>query len=120
MGDPGYAADVEQLLELCAARSVAVQTIKSVARRRWLPDSTESHFAWYEPLRPGPAFERSLAYVLSREGLFLNSSSDARLLRPILEAASRGMAAPAAAELAADAAAQEMVPLFDGAYLERI
>src|SRR3954447_1735825 len=34
--DPSYRADVEQLLELCAERDVAVQTIKSIARRRWL------------------------------------------------------------------------------------
>src|SRR4051812_46162422 len=33
--DPAYRADVDALLELCAEREVAVQTIKSVARRRW-------------------------------------------------------------------------------------
>jgi aryl-alcohol dehydrogenase-like predicted oxidoreductase len=33
--DPSYRADVDELLELCAERNVAVQTIKSIARRRW-------------------------------------------------------------------------------------
>ena len=32
---PGYRADVERLLEVCADREVAVQTIKSIARGRW-------------------------------------------------------------------------------------
>jgi len=120
MRDPKYAADTERLLTVCAQRQIAVQTIKSVARRRWAPDSSEPHFAWYEPLPLGPAFERSLAYVLNRPPLFLNSSSDARLLRPILEAASRPLTTPSSAELDADAAELDMHALFDGAELERI
>ena len=35
MSHPEYARDFESLLEICAERGVAVQTIKSVARRRW-------------------------------------------------------------------------------------
>ncbi len=35
MSDDGYRADVEALLGVCEQRGVAVQTIKSVARRRW-------------------------------------------------------------------------------------
>ena len=50
----------------------------------------------------------------------LNSSSDARLLRATLEAASAGGPAPADAELAADADDLDVRPLFDGAELERI
>ncbi len=36
MQDPHYAADFEALFELCRARNVAVQTIKSIARQPWL------------------------------------------------------------------------------------
>src|SRR5918994_7442620 len=35
-----YRADVERLLAVCTERDVAVQTIKSVARRRWNDDDT--------------------------------------------------------------------------------
>lgn len=52
--------------------------------------------------------------------LFLNSSSDARLLRPILEAASAGGPRPSREEMEADVAAQGIRPIFDGAALERI
>ena len=117
--DPGYRADLDAVLELCAERGVAVQTIKSVARRRWRDDST-SHYSWYEALPPGPAIQRAVSYVMGRRPLFLNSSSDGRLLRPILEAAVAASVIPPDGALAADAANLGMEPLFDGGALERI
>ena len=119
MSDDGYRAAFDELVALCAERNVAVQTIKSVARRRWRDDS-EPHFSWYQPLPAGPALERAVAYVLSRPSLFLLSSSDARLLPAILDAAERRVSTPSAAELAADAASEGIEPLFDGDALERI
>jgi aryl-alcohol dehydrogenase-like predicted oxidoreductase len=117
----GYRADVEELLGRCAERRVAVQTIKSVARRRWADDS-QPHFSWYEPLADADALERAVRYVLAREQLFLNTSSDARLLRPILQAATSppGVAAPTDAEMRADVERHAIEALFDGADLERI
>jgi aryl-alcohol dehydrogenase-like predicted oxidoreductase len=116
-----YRADAEALLEVCEQRGVAVQTIKSVARRRW-PEQDEAgpRFSWYEPLADGAALARAVRYVLGRPQLFLNSSSDARLLRPTLEAAATGGPPPADEEMAADVGQQEIEPLFDGAELERI
>ena len=119
MSDERYRADVETLLGVCAQRGVAVQTIKSVARRRW-PGGAGRQFSWYEPLTDGEALARAVRYVLGRTGLFLNSSSDARLLRPILEAAVAGGPVPADEEMAADIQRHEIEPLFDGAALERI
>lgn len=115
-----YRDDVERLLELCRDRSVAVQTIKAVARRRWTEDDVEPRRAWYRPLPPGQALDRAVRFVLSRDQLFLNSSSDASLLQPIIEAANTELVAPSAAALEADAAEFGMQPLFDGAALERI
>ena len=48
--DAKYRADFEALLERCRQNGVAVQTIKSVARRRWTDDAGP-RFSWYEPLR---------------------------------------------------------------------
>ena len=115
-----YRDDVERLLDLCAERTVAVQTIKSVARRRWTDGDPGSHFSWYEPVRDPDAIDRAVRFVLGRPGLFLNSSSDARLLRPILEAAARGGPRPSDDEVRADVDAQGLQPLFDGGELERI
>jgi aryl-alcohol dehydrogenase-like predicted oxidoreductase len=114
-----YRADMEALIGVCEERGVAVQTIKSVARRRW-PEGTGPRFSWYEPLADGDALARAVRYVLGRPNLFLNSSSDARLLRPTLDAAAIGGPPPSDEEMAADVGRQEIEPLFDGGTLERI
>jgi aryl-alcohol dehydrogenase-like predicted oxidoreductase len=116
-----YRADVEALLTLCAERGVATQTIKSIARRRWVDDS-ERHFSWYEPLRDEGAIDRAVRFVLARTGLFLNTSSDARLLSAVLSSATSPLATvpPDLVDLQADVAEHDMAPLFDGAALERI
>jgi aryl-alcohol dehydrogenase-like predicted oxidoreductase len=115
-----YRADVELLLAVCEERTVAAQTIKSVARRRWT--DRERHFSWYEPLADDGVIDRAVRYVLGRQGLFLITSSDARLLRPTLAAAARIGAAPTPTgdELERDVVAQGMQPLFDGSELERV
>lgn len=117
--DGAFRADVEELLAACAERRVAAQVIKAVARRRWgAPDGNPRH-SWYEPLPAGDALGRAVHFALSRPEVFLISSSDWRVLRPILEAASEP--APVAEEdLAADAAQLDVRPLFDGAALDRI
>ena len=40
LDNPAYRADVDSLLELCAEREVAVQTIKAIARGRWSDGAT--------------------------------------------------------------------------------
>ncbi len=109
--EPTYAADLEALLALCEARGVAVQTIKSVARRRWRGDETR-RFSWYEPLRDPAAIARAVHFVLARPGLFLNSSSDATLLRATLAAASQPDGRPSDDAMRADAAQFAVEPLF--------
>ena len=117
---PDYRADVEALLEQCAASAVAAQTIKAVARRRWAPYADGPKFSWYEPLPEGDALSRAVAYVLGREQLFLNTTSDARLLPAVFAAAEGSPVTPTDGEMAADVAAAGVEPLFDGADLERI
>lgn len=119
LSDHGYRADVEALVGVCEQRGVAMQTIKSVARRRWR-DGTGPQFSWYEPLADGDALVRAVRYILGRPGLFLNSSSDARLLRPTLEAAAVGGPVPTDEEMTADVEDHGIEPLFDGSALERI
>ena len=81
-----YRTDVEALIKLCGERSIATQTIKSAARRRWQNDNKRK-FSWYEPLRERDALQRVVHFVLGRPGLFLNTSSDTTILRDILQAA---------------------------------
>jgi aryl-alcohol dehydrogenase-like predicted oxidoreductase len=118
--DPAYCADVEQLLDVCGQRQVAVQTIKGIARRRWPDDYDGRRFSWYQPLEEADAIGRAVRWVLGNPQVFLNTSSDARLLRTALEAVGAGDPRPTDAEMEADAAAFGVRPLFDGADLERI
>ena len=116
---PDYRADVEALLELCADRRVAVQTIKAIARSRWV-GSREGKFSWYEPLTDPEAIRRAVHYVLGNEQLFLNSTSDATLLPALFAAAEAEVHAPSADELRADIETFGITSLFDGDALERI
>lgn len=88
MQSPEYAAGVHRLITLCASRGIAVQTIKSIARRRWREGDTQKHFSWYEPVKEPDVLRRVVHYVLSRPNIFLNTTSDATLLPSILQAAS--------------------------------
>ena len=121
MSNFAYRADATALLERCAERDVAVQTIKSVARRRWPDDATDPRHSWYQPLPAGDALVRAIHFVLADDQVFLNTSSDAALLPAIIAAAeSFTGVAPTDAELEADAAEHDIRPIFDGAELERI
>ena len=118
--DPAYRVSFDALVARCAEGDVAVQTIKSLARRRWPADDAGRRFAWYQPLPPGDALGRAVAYVLGRPGLFLNTSSDATLLTATVEAAAGRPTVPADDAMAADVAVHGITPLFDGGELERI
>jgi len=120
LADDAYRSDVDALLGTCAERQVAVQTIKSIARRRWREDDSSRHFSWYEPLTEPAAIDRAVRFVLSDPQLFLNSSSDVRLLPAILAAASGDLTVPSPAEMRSDRDALGIEPLFDGNSLERI
>jgi aryl-alcohol dehydrogenase-like predicted oxidoreductase len=120
MAQPEYAADFEALARICAERGVALQTIKSIARRRWQPDDASKRFSWYEPIRDEAALRRAVHWVLRRPGLFLNSSSDATLLEATLAAAAELGPRPSDAEMLADARSLGVEPLFVRDVSERI
>lgn len=111
MSQPHYAADFEALYALCRERGVAMQTIKSIARRRWQGEDGP-RYSWYEPLREPEAIERAVRFVFDRPGVFLNTSSDATLLATTLRAASNARSAPEAQALDTDVREFAMEPLF--------
>ncbi len=120
LADDTYRGAVQRLIARCEERHVAVQTIKSVARRRWREGSEQGRRSWYEPLTDAPAIGRAVRHVLGRPGLFLITCSDWELLSTILEAAAVPATEPTDEEMRADVRDFDMVPLFDGGALERI
>lgn len=111
MANPQYAADFEALYAHCQQHGVAMQTIKAIAQRRWTDDDQDRRFSWYKPLRDPAAIQRAVNHVFARPGLFLNSTSDATLLRTVFEAAAA--AGPVDSDaLAADHEAHGIETLF--------
>ncbi len=119
LSSDAYRADVDALRQMCTARQVAVQTIKAIARGRWA-DPELPHFSWYEPLTDPKAIGRAVGYVLGNDDLFLNTSSDARLLPAVIEAARGTLEHPTKLEMDTDIEQFGITPLFDGSALERI
>lgn len=106
--NPEYARDFEALISLCRERGVAVQTIKSIARGSW-GDTPNNRATWYQPLEEQSDIDAAVSWVLSREGIFLNTVGDIYLLPKVLEAASQfKSAAPDVEQMNA----LEMTPLF--------
>jgi len=118
--DERYEKEFETLYALSKEKGFAIQTIKSIAKRRWRDEDPSPKFSWYEPLRDKGAIARAVQLVFSRPGLFLNSSSDATLLPLILDAAEQctseemGLAERnnLLAEIAEDVATNDIEPLF--------
>lgn len=111
MQDPRYAETFETLAEVCAERNVALQTIKSLAHRRW--DGREASAAtWYEPLREQDDIDLAVHWVLGRPEVFLLSTGDVDVLPRLLDAAERFERRPSEEEMAELVARREVAPLF--------
>ena len=88
MQSPYYAENFDALQATCAERGVAVQTIKSAARRPWL-GREHTAATWYEPYEDQDALDLSLWWSLGRDGVHVISPGDVDMLPKVLEAASR-------------------------------
>jgi predicted aldo/keto reductase-like oxidoreductase len=82
-----YANDFQETWNLCKERDVAVQTIKSIARGPWAAGANKTHSTWYQPLQNEKDIQQALHWLLSHDGLFLNSVGDVDLLPVVLKAA---------------------------------
>jgi aryl-alcohol dehydrogenase-like predicted oxidoreductase len=109
--DGSYAADVAQLLTMCRARDVAVQTIKGIARGPW-GSKERSAGTWYEPLLEQPQIDLAVHWVLGEPDVFLNSPGDLELLPRVLDAAERFATRPPEAAMTGLASEQRLSSLF--------
>lgn len=123
MKDAQYVEEFETLHKHCMDKGIAMQTIKSIAKRRWREDDPSPKFSWYEPIRDTAALTRAVHWVLRRPGVFLNSSSDATLLPATVEAANSfdpAVAAEVEASIAADVDSQALEPLFERGVMDDV
>jgi len=108
---PYYAENFEALTRTCAERSVAVQTIKSIAAKPWL-GRENTRTTWYEPLEDQADIDLAVWWVLGRPGVFLNTAGDIDLLPRVLEAAERFEGRPTDAKMAKLLERTRTEPLF--------
>lgn len=110
--DPRYAETFEELAAVCAERDVALQTIKSLARRRW-DGRAATAATWYEPLTEQADIDLAVSWVLGRNGVFLLTTGDVDVLPKLLDAAERFSGErPADEEMARLVDDRGMAPLF--------
>jgi aryl-alcohol dehydrogenase-like predicted oxidoreductase len=111
MQDERYADRFEQLAAVCAERNVALQTIKSLAHRRW-DGRAKTASTWYEPLREQADIDLAAHWVLGRPQAFLLTTGDVEILPRLLDAAERFERRPGDEEMAALVDRREATPLF--------
>jgi aryl-alcohol dehydrogenase-like predicted oxidoreductase len=111
MQDPRYAETFDALATVCAERNVALQTIKSLASRRW--DGREKTAAtWYEPLRDQADIDLAAHWVLGNPQAFLITTGDVEILPRLLDAAERFERRPEDDRMAELARERDLAPLF--------
>jgi aryl-alcohol dehydrogenase-like predicted oxidoreductase len=107
MRDPRYAETFDELAKMCAERNVALQTIKSLARKPW---EGREHTAatWYEPLTDQRDIDLAVHWVLGNPQAFLLTTGDVDVLPKLLDAAERYERRPTDEEMAQ----LDLTPLF--------
>jgi predicted aldo/keto reductase-like oxidoreductase len=115
MRNPGYAADFNELVELCSKRNVAVQTIKSIARRPWESHPKMYNTYFYEPLETQDAIDKSVHWSLGLSNSFVVTAGDMQLLPKVLDAANRFEKRPSDIEMKGVVDKFDMQPIFQHA-----
>jgi len=111
MENETYRSDFEEVLEMCAERKAAVQTIKSITRGPWAT-TPKVYNTWYQPLEDQADINVAVQWVLGRPNIFLNTVGDINLQPKVLDAASRLGERPSDEKMAAIVKNQSMTPLF--------
>ncbi|MDQ7028156.1 MAG: aldo/keto reductase [Anaerolineae bacterium] len=107
-----YAANVEKLLARAKERKVAVQTIKSVARRLWLEGAERFANTWYEPFTEQADIDKAVHWILGNEQVFLNTLGDIHFLPKVLDAANRFESRPSDEAMDLLVKEREVTPMF--------
>jgi aryl-alcohol dehydrogenase-like predicted oxidoreductase len=112
MRDPKYAADFKALAGMCRKRKVALQTIKSVARRKWGDQPKTHNTYFYQPLETQAAIDKAVHWVLGNTEVFLITAGDMHILPKVLDAAERFEARPPDEDMEALIEELDIQPIF--------
>jgi aryl-alcohol dehydrogenase-like predicted oxidoreductase len=110
--NPRYEADFNELIGLCRKRDVAVQTIKSIARRPWESRPKTYNTYFYEPLDTHDAIDKAVHWALGFQDGFVITAGDMQMLPRMLDAANRFEERPPDAEMIAIMDEFDIQPIF--------
>jgi predicted aldo/keto reductase-like oxidoreductase len=111
MQNPRYAEPFHKLMAVCAARNVAVQTIKGITRSPW-NNMEPTRTTWYRPLEEPADIELAVHWVFGNPHVFLNTAGDIHILPHTLEAAQRFQLRPTEEQMQDLTERLKMEPLF--------
>jgi diketogulonate reductase-like aldo/keto reductase len=112
MQNPLYAADFNELVGLCCKRTVAVQTMKCLARWPCAGQSKTYNTYFYEPLETQAAIDTAVHWSLGFSDSFLITAGDMQLLPKMLDAANRFTKRPSDVEMRAMVNALDVQQIF--------
>jgi predicted aldo/keto reductase-like oxidoreductase len=115
MQNPRYATDFNELVKLCREHNVAVQTIKSVARRPWWNRPKIYNTYFYEPLDTQDAIDKAVHWSLGFPDSFVVTAGDLQILPKVLDAANRFEKRPSDEEMRAMVDEFDMQQIFQPA-----
>ena len=84
-----YAVEFHKLIELCRKRSIAVQTMKSIAWRPIGNRQRKHNTYFYEPLESEGAIEKSVHWAMGLQGSFVITAGDMQFVPRMLESAEK-------------------------------
>jgi hypothetical protein len=101
-----------ELLELCRERNVAVQTIKSLARRPWDDRIKTYNTYFYEPFEAQETIDLSVQWAFGLSSSFLITAGDLKLVPKVLDAAKRYEIRPADTVMRTMVEEYQVLPIF--------
>ena len=99
MQNPRYEKNFNDLVMLCRERNIAIQTIKSVARRPWEGQQRKYNTYFYEPLETQDSIDKAVHWALGLKDSFVITAGDMQILPKILNAAQKYKIQPTEEEM---------------------
>lgn len=94
MLNPSYVSHFNELIEMCRERNVAIQTIKSIARRPWKDQPRTYNTYFYEPLEAQVPIDKAVHWAMGLPDSFVITVGDMQLVPKMLDAADRYVERP--------------------------
>ncbi len=89
MQSSSYASHFTELVGICRERNVAVQTIKSIARRPWKDQPKTYNTYFYEPFETQDTIDKAVHWAMGLRESFVITAGDMQLVPKMLDAADR-------------------------------